>query len=162
MSKNLKALLLCSLACLLVESAGAGLALATDLPARFGGLLHGTNMRQDFLLVNGTALSPPLVLMLAQLALIASATRPGRTGRIGVLGLVVLGACYVVGQLGEPITARALTPATFNMLHASVALAIIALSALMCVLGARELRQRRGVRPVVGVRAKTGAGEADA
>jgi hypothetical protein len=143
MSKNLRWLVLCSLGCLLIGSIGAGVAIATDLPARFGGLLHGTNVPQDFVLLSGTALSPPLVLLVAQLACIVCAFRPGRLGTIGVAGLVLLGACYVAGQIGEPITARALTPATFNALHASIALAIIVLSALMCVFGVREWRARR-------------------
>lgn len=143
MSKNLFWLVLCSVGCLLVECLGAGLAIATSLPARFGGLLHGTNVAADFVLLSGTALSPPLVLLAAHLAFIVCAPRAGRVGAVGVGGLAVLGAAYVVGQVGEPITARALTPATFNAAHASIAVAIIVLSALMCALGVREWRARQ-------------------
>jgi len=143
MSKYLLWLLASSLGCLLIECVGAGLGIATYLPARFGGLLHGRNVVLDFLLLSGTALSPPLVLMVAHALCMLCALSPGRIGSVGVAGLTLLGAGYFIGQLGEPILAQSLNPATFNALHASIALLIIVLSALMVVLGVCEWRQRQ-------------------
>lgn len=128
--------------CFLVSgSLGALLAIATNLPARFGGILNGNNVLQDFLLLNGTALSPDLALLLGQVVLTGCTLRQGRARKAGVIGLTVLGACYTLGQLGEPITLRTLSPATFHAAQAAVVVANIVCSMLMFVFGILELRR---------------------
>lgn len=143
MGRSTKALVLASVSYLISASLGAALAIATHLPAGFGGLLHGNDVARDFLLLNGTALSPDLAMLVAQLVFTVCALRPGLTGMIGVIGLTILGAAYTLGQLGEPIVLHAFAPATFNPLQAALVTANIVLPALMVVFGVRELRQRR-------------------
>ncbi len=136
-------LVLASTGFLLSGSAGALLAISTHLPARFGGIMHGKDVARDFVLLSGTALSPDLALLLGQLALTGCALRRGRTGTVGVVGLTLLGAAYTLGQLGEPITLRALSPATFRAPQAGIVLANLTCSTLMLVFGVRAWQRRR-------------------
>jgi len=145
-NKSLNGLILSSTGFLISATIGAQLAITHNLPARFGGLLSGNDVAGDFLLVNGTALSPDLALLLAQLVLTGCALGRGRIGMVGVIGLTVLGACYTLGQLGEPITLHSLTPATFNAEPAAIAVTNIVCSTAMFVFGILEWRGRGQVR----------------
>lgn len=158
-SKTLKGPVLASILFLVSASVGVVMAITTYLPARFGGLLSGTDVVRDFLLFNGTALSPDLALMLGQVALTVCAIRRGRAGFVGVVGLTILGAGYTVGQLGEPVTLVSLTPATFSAAPATVALVNLASSLLMVAFGVREWRSRSHSSRVA-VRSRRLAGEA--
>jgi hypothetical protein len=142
MSKPLKALVLFSACNLVSASIGAILSIALHLPARFGGLLSGNDVLSDFLLLNGTALSPDLWLLLGQFVLTRCALRRGRVGMVGVIGVTLLGTVATLGQLGEPITVRAFSAATFDGAQASLAAANIAGSLLMVVFGLLEWRSR--------------------
>jgi hypothetical protein len=143
MSSNwLKALVLASVCYLMSASLGAALSIVIHLPARFGGLLHSDDVLRDFLLINGTALSPNLTLLLVQVVLTGYAVRAGRAGMVGVLGLVVLGVIYALGQVGEPITGQALAPTAVNLAQALVA-ANILFPVLMILLGVLEWRRRQ-------------------
>lgn len=142
MSKTLKGLILFSACNLVSVSTGAILSITLHLPARFGGLLSGNDVVQDFLFLNGTALSPDLWLLLAQLALTGCALRRGRVGMVGVIGLTLLGTLTTLGQLGEPITVRAFSPAFFDGELASLVTLNLASSLLMVVFGFREGRSR--------------------
>lgn len=137
-----KALVLSSTCFLISASVGTLLAIATHLPARFGSILDGNNVPQDFLLLNGTALSPDLALLVGQVVLTGCALRQGKARMVGVIGLTILGACYTLGQLGEPITFRALRPASFHVAQAAVVVANIVCSMLMVVFGVIEWRRR--------------------
>lgn len=141
-SKTLKGLVLSSAGFLVSGSAGALLAINTHLPARFGGILNGNDVLHDFLLLNGTALSPDLALLLSQLVLTGCALKQGRTGMVGMIGLTVLGGCYTLGQLGEPITFRVVSPTTFHATQAGIVAANIAFSTLMLMFGVIEWRSR--------------------
>lgn len=141
-SRTLKGLVLSSAGFLVSGSAGALLAINTHLPARFAGILNGNDVLHDFLLLNGTALSPDLALLLGQFILTGCALRSGRTGRVGVIGLTILGGCYTLGQLGEPITIRAVSPTTFHAAQVGVVAANITCSMLMLVFGVMEWRSR--------------------
>jgi hypothetical protein len=141
-SNTLQWLILSSLGYLMTASIGAALAITMDLPARFGGILNGTDVPRDFLIINGTALSPDLAMLLGQLALTLCAPRRGRVGMVGVVGLTVLGVCYVAGQLGEPILLQTFTPARFNAAQAALVAANIAFSSLMVVFGMLAWRNR--------------------
>lgn len=143
MSKTLKGLVLFSACNLVSASIGAILSIVLSLPARFGGLLSGNNVLQDFLLLNGTALSPDLWLLLGQFVLTGCALKRGRVGMVGVIGLTLLGTVTTLGQLGEPITVRAFSPATFDSTQASLVVVNIASSLLMVVFGLLEWRSRR-------------------
>ena len=138
MSKTLKGLVLFSACNLVSMSIGAILAIFLHLPARFGGLLSGNGVLQDFLFINGTALSPDLWMLLGQIVLIGCALRRGRVGMLGVIGLTLLGAVTTLGQLGEPITVRAFSPSTFNGAQASLVAVNIVSSLLMVVFGIKS------------------------
>jgi len=143
MSKTLKGLVLFSACNLVSASIGAILSMALHLPARFGGLLSGDNVVQDFLFMNGTALSPNLWLLVGQFVLIGCALRRGRVGMVVLIGLTLLGAVTTLGQLGEPITVRAFSPATFDGVQVSLVAVNIGSSLLMVVFGILEWRSRR-------------------
>ena len=150
MSKTLKGLVLFSACNLVSMSIGATLSIVLHLPAQFGGLLSGNDVLQDFLFLNGTALSPDLWLLLGQFVLIGCALRRGRVGMVGVIGLTLLGAVTTLGQLGEPITVRAFSPATFDGVQAGLVAVNIASSLLMVVFGILEWRSRRRANRAMG------------
>src|SRR6266436_8995904 len=137
MSKALKGLVLFSACNLVSMSIGAILSIVLHYPARFGGLLSGNDVLQDFLFI-GTALSPGLWLLLGQFVLIVCALRRGRVGMVGVIGLTLMGTIATLGQLGEPITVRAFSPATFDNAQTSLVAVNIAGSLLMVVFGVLE------------------------
>jgi hypothetical protein len=65
MKKSLRTLAIVSLFHLLSAGLGMALAVREDLPAEFGGFLRGHNVLKDFSLGSGTALSPPLFILVA-------------------------------------------------------------------------------------------------
>jgi hypothetical protein len=155
-SKWLKALVLASACYLLSASLGAALSIVMHLPARFGGLLKSDDVLRDFLLINGTALSPNLALLLVQVMLTGCAIRAGRAGIVGATGLPLLGVIYAIGQLGEPITRQALASATVNLTQATLVVANIVFPVLMVLLGVLEWRRRSNsqlgsMRPYTGI-----------
>lgn len=139
-SKTLKGLVLFSVCNLVSMSIGAIFSIALHLPARFGGLLSGNEVQQDFFFINGTALSPNVWMLLGQVALIGCALRRGRGGMVGVIGLTLLGVVTSLGQLGEPIALRAFSPATFAGVQASLVAANIVSSLIMFSFGVLEWR----------------------
>jgi hypothetical protein len=142
MSKSHNGLVLFSACNLVIMSIGAILSIAMNLPAQFGGLLSGNNVLHDFLLINGTALSPDLWMLLGQLVLIGFVFRPGKVGMVGVIGLTLLGAVTALGQLGEPITLRAFNLAHIDGLQTSLVAINIVTSLLMVIFGVLEWRSR--------------------
>ncbi len=102
--------------CYLV-SAGLGtlLAIREDLPAEFGGFLHGKDVRMDFVAGAGTALSPPLILLVVLVMFIVFLFIGNRLGKVGAAGLAVLGGCFLFGQLGEPVLWQQFTPSGFHL-----------------------------------------------
>jgi hypothetical protein len=149
MSNTLKGLVLASASNVVSMSSGAILSIALRLPAQFGGVLSGHNVVRDFLLINGTALSPDLWILLGQLVLIGCALRPGRVGVVAVIGLTALGAVTALGQLGEPVTAQAFNPATIDGLQTSLVVTNIVTSLSMVVFGILEWRSRTQPREVM-------------
>lgn len=135
-------LVLASVGYLASASAGAYLAITSHLPARFAVVMHGSNVARDFLLFQGTGLSPNLAMLLGQLALTGCVPRRDRAGTYGVIGLAALGAAYTIGQLGEPIAREAFRPATRNPSQAAIVTANVAFPLAMVVLGLLEWRHR--------------------
>ena len=154
-----RALLLSSICYLVTASTGAAVAIAAHLPARFAGMLHGQDVARDFVGINGTALSPPLALLLAQAVLTALALRRGRAGTVGVIGLTALGTAYTLGQVGEPIAAEAFTTATRDPGHAGLVAANLVCSAALVVFGALEWSGRRSSAQATGGRMETPSSE---
>ena len=128
-------------------SAGIGtvIAIQQNLRADFGGFLAagGGTVIHDFVTMNGTALSAPLIFLVLQGIFTVLIWRPGRVGLVSVAGLTLLGGIYTLAQLGEPIVLRILNPASFDLAQAVVLAADLMLSAAMLIFGIREWRGRR-------------------
>jgi hypothetical protein len=145
MTNSLRLLIVWSLCYLAGSVAGAILSISQHLPARFGGILSGNDVAMDFLTFNGTALSPALFMLLAQVAFMVLALGSGRGRRVGIIGLTVLGALYVLGQLGEPIAVEAFR--SFNLAQAIILIANLLFAALMAVFGAIAWREMATTQP---------------
>jgi hypothetical protein len=132
MGKTLIGLVFSSVFYLISAGIGTALAIREYLPARFGGILSGDDVVKDFLTF-GTALSPPLVLLVSQLTLTVCVLNRGTVGMVGVIGLTVLGACYTIGQFGEPILIQSFNSATFDLVRVLVLVANIIFPLMMMV-----------------------------
>ena len=97
-------------------------------------LLHGRpeNVARDAV-VMGTALSAPVVMLVAQGMATARVLRSGSTTARFVLG--GLGAAMVAGYLGERHVRERLRPSGWDALESSVVVGGISLAATMGVLG---------------------------
>lgn len=142
MRKTFIGLVIASILILFSASVGTTLAIRDHLPARFGNILQGNDVVQDFITFNGTALSAPLFLLLCQIVFTVLVFRSGKIGMAGVIGLTVLGVCYTLGQLGEPIFVRTFTMATFDATFAAILIANIVFPLMMVIFGLVEWRIR--------------------
>ena len=132
---------------LLNAATGAAVAVREDLPGELiAGVFIGRDASAEFFRGPGTALSPGLPHIAAEMVFAVLCTCSGRAGMAGAAGLSVLGVGSTVGALGEKITYKVLSPKTFDPTKAALVLAGITLSALMTVLGARRLLVLRGKR----------------
>lgn len=122
---------------------GAVLAIREGLPGRFLGLRTGLGARDDFLVGLGTALSPPLVLIVAQIAFIALAWR---RERLGIIGLSVSGIGFCLGMLGEPITYEVWRRPSAEPRKAVVIAGNVLLPLLIAAAGLSELTSARRSR----------------
>ena len=146
MRNYLKPLVLASSLCLMSNGLGAAVSIQRRLTADFGGFLNGQDVIRDFIGINGTALSAPLIFLLLQAICILLTRRSARGGMTGVTGLTVLGAIYTLAQLGEPITLRMIRPSTFDPLEALILAANILFAALMSVFGFLEWKRYRAMQ----------------
>src|SRR5690348_6005141 len=104
-------LILASILYLVNAAIGTLLAVQGNLPSEFFGK-DGKPALEDFLIGNGTALSPPLYLCIVAILLIVLAFQSRRLGTFGTVGLPILGVGFLMGALGEPITYMVLNPIT--------------------------------------------------
>jgi len=140
MDKNTRILELSSLSYLVSASVGFVLASTYYLPADFLGYLNGQDVARDFLTFKGTALSPPLVLLVLQLIFTTWVADDSRWGWIGMVGLTILGVFYTITQLGEPVTLRALRFTNWGV--SMVFLFNLLFAVLMAIFGWREWHRR--------------------
>ena len=141
---KLKRLVQSSILYLIWASIAAVVAIGLNRPAEFGGSTIGLPVVQDFIFGMGTALSPPLSWMVAQVLLTWLAwNQTKRKSTWGVIGLALFGVAEFVGALGEPITYELLNPGTFNPLLAVIQAGMIIIDSLMMVFAIREWRRRR-------------------
>jgi len=97
-----------SLAYLAWASVAAAVAIARDLPAGFAGAKSGLSAARDFAFGMGTALSPPLWWMAAQLVCVLLVARRGGRSRALTVASIAFGVSELVGAAGEPITLQLL------------------------------------------------------
>ncbi len=147
MPKRISALSVVSMLWLLNSAIGARVAVKEGLPGEWVADLYvGRDASAEFFKGGGTALSPGLPMMVAQVLFAVLSTRGGRAGKAGAAGLTLLGAGGTVGVLAETITYRVLSPRTLDLAKAPIVSAAIVLSPLMAVLGARRLSALRSGR----------------
>ncbi len=141
---KLKRLVQASILSLIWSSIATVVAIVLNLPAQFGGSTSGLPVVQDFIYGMGTALSPPLVWMVAQALLTWLAwNQRNHRSTWGVIGLTLFGATTFIGTLGEPITYELLNRVTFNPLLAVIPTGMIIIDSLMMVFAIQEWRRRR-------------------
>lgn len=129
-----------SLLYLLHAAVGAAVAIRRDLKAAFPGFYTGRRARKDFVTGPGTALSPPLALMLWHFLALLAAGRPGRIGQWGRRALTLHGAMFTMGMLGEPITYHVLNPHRFDPAQALLVAGNILYPLLMLMHGIHSWR----------------------
>ena len=139
MTQRLSALSTVYVLGLLNSTIGARVAIREDLPGEFAGMTRWYDPSADFFRGGGTALSPGLPMMAAQVVFTVLSTHDGRSGKIRAVGVAALGAGSTVGVLGEPMTYRVLSPRTFDPAKAPIISAAIVLSALMTSFGTSRL-----------------------
>ncbi len=131
---------------------GTTLAVKENLPSVTPILTTGKPALEDFLTGNGTALSPPLYLCIITLLLIILAFQPKWPGMVGVVGLIILGGIFLLGEFIETNTYRVLNPVTFNLPVALVVLTEIILALLMIAFGGITIIQERQAHHQVATR----------
>jgi hypothetical protein len=140
---TLRRLVASSILYIVIALIATGIALVENRPAEFGGSSTGLPVVQDFLYGRGTAMSPPLYWLIAQIVLTVFAARHDRWGAVGVVGLAIFGLLSGIGALGEPIILEIFNPATFNLFKVVIQAGIIVLPFLMMVYGILEWSRRR-------------------
>jgi hypothetical protein len=136
-------LIITSILSLVNAAVGTVIAVKQNLPSVTPVLTTGKPALADFLTGNGTALSPPLYLCIITLVLIILAFQSKLPGRIGVIGLTILGCIFLLGELVERNTYRALNPVTFHVPIALDVLIEIILALLMITFGLITIIQQR-------------------
>jgi hypothetical protein len=105
---------------LALHSIGTAIAIVRKLPADaevLGVTCDPNTMLTDFLLLCGTALSPPLILMLVLVLFVFLCPRTDRWGTFAVGGITVLGLLFTFGALVESITWRVLQGSMLGLLN---------------------------------------------
>jgi hypothetical protein len=120
---------------LAVNAVAAAVSISRGLPADFGGFLNGdpNGVLGDFLTWRGTAIAPPLALMVVLAALAVAGSR---------IGAGIIWAGGVVGYLGEPQT-WSLDPAATPLAAAG-----LLLYATLAAMGLGALRSRAPAQAV--------------
>jgi hypothetical protein len=137
-----RALTVASCLYLFNASTGARVAIDEDIPTMFLGRCSPNMPQEDFVRGMGTALSPGVKMLAAQVALTLLVGKRGPLRKVGALGLALYGAAATVGMLGERITYVALHPKTFDPPRAIIILGNIFLPVTMLVLGLVEFNKK--------------------
>jgi hypothetical protein len=139
----LKRLITSSILYMVFALIGAVIAIMENRPAEAGGFSTGLPVLRDFLYGNGTAMSPPLYMLIALALFTVLAPRRDRWGAVGVGGLTIAGLLFGVGALVEPILLEIFNPLTFDLFKAVIEAGLIIIPFLMMIFGIREWARRR-------------------
>jgi len=140
---TLKRLITISILYMVFALIGAVIAIMENRPAAAGGFSTGLPVLQDFLYGNGTAMSPPLYMLIALALFTVLAPRRDRWGTVGVGGLTIAGLLFGIGALVEPILFEIFNPLTFDLFKAVIETGLIIIPFLMMFFGIRERSRRR-------------------
>ena len=139
--KSNVALFLASLLYISVASIATIVAVVRNLPQDLFGFATGNSAAQEFITL-GTAISPPLSVLILQLLLTFLMTSRRWWGTVGVAALGLLGILYLVAGAGEPIVGQVFAPDTFDFWLALLVVLSFALAASMVILAVMELVRR--------------------
>jgi hypothetical protein len=114
---------------------GTAVAIRKGLPYGVGGEGNPDDVWGDFVQGGGTALSPPLVIVVLFGILILLATRTGWPGRLGAAGLTLLAILFLVTILGEPMARQVMTPSDMAFPETLLVAFSLVSSVLMLVFG---------------------------
>jgi len=142
-SKTLQRLITSSVIYMVFAVIGAAIAIFENRPSDPGGFSTGLPVLRDFLYGNGTAMSPPLYMMVAQALFTVLAPRHDRWGAVGVGGLTIAGLFFCIGALVEPILFEIFNPAALNPFRGLIEAGLIIVPFVMMVFGIREWTKRR-------------------
>lgn len=142
--------MIASVAYLIDAAIGTWYAIANDIPGRPLGIQTGLPVALDFTVGLGSGLSAPLLMLIALGFLAVSVVRRG--GRRSILWIGLLGWCFLVGMLIEPILGEAMDgqhePFVVGIIVANVILPIMMIG--MAIASARQAREG-STRQAVGV-----------
>jgi hypothetical protein len=140
-----KWLIISSVAYIIISLIAAAVAIQANLPAQPMGEGSGSGrpVLQDFLFGGGTAMSPGLPWLVAQIVLTVLAFCKKGWGTVGVWGLIIFGMLSGIFSLSEPNVRKIFSPASFDLLKAVVQTGVIVLPFVMMVFGFLEWRRRR-------------------
>lgn len=133
-------------ALLVFNVVGFVIAVAAELPAEFDGVRDPDDVLLDSVTV-GSALAAPLTTLVALSVCALVACLPFRwLAVVGLLGMIVLGALFIVGTIGEPLHPEASDPPVASLVvWRAIAIAmcvlLIAPSALEAFHRLRPLQQ---------------------
>ena len=116
-----------ALAYLVNAAVGTWMAIENDIPGRPLGIETGLPVALDFTFGLGSGLSAPLILLIA-LAFLA-VTVALRGGRRSIFWMGILGWCFLVGMLIEPVLGEAMRGE-----HGALVVVIVALNVVLPVL----------------------------
>lgn len=92
-------------------------AVYSNLKAQFGGWKSNLNVWQDFLIGLGTAISPPLILLLIMVVLVDLSFHHNKTARFALGLLVVLSLINSVAALFQPMLSQTNLGFVYTLLH---------------------------------------------
>ena len=118
---------------------GAAVAIDRNDPAGWLGISTGLTAKQDFLYGLGTGISPPLWFLILFVAASWAPIWSGRARRLGLSALTLSGLIILIGQLGEPITYRALSASGLGGAESLVVIGNLILGVALLYFGARAL-----------------------
>ncbi len=126
---------------------GTWVAVRDGMAGRPFGWDLGMDPLPGFFVGLGTALSAPLVLLIALVAANVMLHMKGRPARFGLMAVSVLGAGFVVGMLAEPVTWAMLGTGRVDGLVAGVVITNIVLPMVLILLaiGPRSQRQKTAI-----------------
>lgn len=125
---------------LITAALGTWVAIRDDLRGRPFGVSSGLAPEWDFIVGLGTALSAPLILLVALIMLNGLVWWGGKAGRKAAGWLAVLGSGFLVGMLAEPITWSVLSPSGFDLLLAGIVALNLVLPPAIVLLALRPQR----------------------